>query len=428
MLPESSESGSRKGWSLLSWLCAWLLPWRWGNRPRASHDHAAEERYCARLRTGGPEDILALIKILGDEDQHVAAQARENLALLDNAKSIDVLCGHWVGGRNPNLGAIIAECNYVASGPLRVRVLSALQAGRPELLFNSGPVDVVELLMAAKDADQHLSSGALQALAGLHNPAGIDELCETVWKEPDGTMATLCTRSGHRPSKPGAAALFLVATRQVEAYFALNQDIQLLRQAYQRAAPSRQVRVLDIIFSSDLRFADFFEEPKLLAECNFAERALAKRILLWKKDWAKVWVACLELPLGESLDLWPRLAESHWQPAEAYDQKCLAQTLGFAQALQGDSLALAGLRLPSPAGSAQLIEFGKLRPKTAQLTDLNQLLLFLSQNPPPRAAAAGRLLEEIIKFHLSKFTTIVAHKIPGREDAAQIVRLDGTAN
>jgi len=264
-----------------------------------------------------------LVGALDHPDPQVRQIADRSLRSLDGAAR-DRLCAAWAETRDARLGRIVSECAYVADGPMQVRLLSALQAGKQLALDEAEGVH--ELIRRLDEADASLREGVEGALRRLHGPAAGDAACRASLENPGERLATICLEQSYRPSDPGDAAVFLIANRQIDAYFEEHDGLGDLRAGYGRASDAIRSRLMQVARAGDARLLDFVLRPRLsLRQCSGEEIDAAVESSIQRQDWARLLADCQALPLAHSLKGWQALAASGWLPGDAHEAALLKQ-------------------------------------------------------------------------------------------------------
>jgi len=81
------------------------------------------------------KDVIPLLaEGLRSADPNVSAQAQAALEDLNDTGAIDAFCSCWEKEREPRARDIIQTKGYVATGPARLKALSALKVGALALL------------------------------------------------------------------------------------------------------------------------------------------------------------------------------------------------------------------------------------------------------------------------------------------------------
>jgi len=260
----------------------------------------------------------------------------------------------------------------LVGGLRRKWAMDALEAERND-------PDVVPLLVEALGlSDQAIVERADTALREATPGAAQDALCDEAIKNPAGPAAKLCLRTGKRPSDHERLCLFLFVTRQLDAYFREDFEFQNLRLQYDRADAAVREHVMEVVRSGDRRCAGFFgTRSKPIAECTETEIKLALESWQRHNDWARLFQACLELPLKHSLPVLASLRRSSWEP-ESPDLKSVYRQV----------LADAGDQAPPtpkpPSATSSLFERWLAEGTTGALAKLdgNELLKRLNTVTP----------------------------------------------
>src|SRR5271157_678702 len=272
------------------------------------------------------------------------------------------------------------RATFALVGGLRRKwAMGALEAHRNDR-------DVIPLLVEALGlSDEAIAGRAATALADLTAQPGPaqDALCDEAIKNPDGPAAELCLRTGKRPSDHERLCLFLFVTRQLDAYFQEDFEFQNLRLQYDRVDAAVREHVMKVVRTGDRRCAGFFgTRSKPIAECTEAEIKLALESWQRHKDWARLFQACLELPLKHSLPTLVSLRRSNWDPESADLRSVYRQVLADA----GDQVPPAP---KPPSATSSLFERWLAEGTTGELSRLdgNSLLERMKTATPPESVA-----------------------------------------
>ncbi|MGC8908763.1 MAG: WD40 repeat domain-containing protein, partial [Desulfomonilaceae bacterium] len=134
--------------------------------------------------------INAALVIDGEYGSRAAGWLRD----LSDPAAVDFVCRVWLEHREPLLADIIKESRYIASGPSRARIGSALLNRDLIVASDVDAVGVAELTTFLGDDDDAIRSAAAAALLMLKNPEAINALV-SVWAcqrtpELDGIVGT----------------------------------------------------------------------------------------------------------------------------------------------------------------------------------------------------------------------------------------------
>ena len=119
----------------------------------------------------------------------------------------DVVASAWAESRSPALLDLLTVWGHVAQGPPAVRVLTALQLGRAEVI--NGLDLVAPLLTACVDVDADLAAAARACLLRLTEPAMLAEVASHWAETRDDLLLQVLTRAGLLPSFPITARVLL---------------------------------------------------------------------------------------------------------------------------------------------------------------------------------------------------------------------------
>jgi hypothetical protein len=113
---------------------------------------------------------------------------------LSKQPEIDQVCQVWYVTRHTKLAELVAAHAWVATTPLEVKVLSALQANKPEILAKQD-VEIVELLVRLywEEGDLMLARRAADYLEGVQDPTTINVLC-AAWKHGHPLLTEIAER------------------------------------------------------------------------------------------------------------------------------------------------------------------------------------------------------------------------------------------
>ena len=108
--------------------------------------------------------------------------ARQAVEKQQKPANIDAICQVWAETRHPWLAEQIKAHAWIASGPPRARVLSALQTGQSERILEGDSAEAKALIEACTDTRPEISRPARACLPLLRRPSQIDALC-AAWAE-----------------------------------------------------------------------------------------------------------------------------------------------------------------------------------------------------------------------------------------------------
>ncbi|MCX7872120.1 MAG: hypothetical protein N2487_02405 [Verrucomicrobiae bacterium] len=175
---------------------------------------------------------------------------------------------------------------------------------------------VVPLLVEYADSRWRIvSRRAERALASLKSRQAIDAICNFAVLNPEHKVVKICVKCGYRPSDEEDECLFLFVTRQLDEFFKIDPEFTILRLLYEHAEQRVKERILEVVRSGDIRCQPFAIQPrKALTECTEQEIKLAIDSCVRHKDWERLFISALELPLRYSLQIFMILRDIGWNP------------------------------------------------------------------------------------------------------------------
>lgn len=330
-----------------------------------------------------------LIVALHADDPEVWLTAEAALRGLRDASAVDTLCARWAQGRDPGLGAIIAERGYVARKPVAVRVLSALQANRLEVAGESAatPQSLVAIL---QDRDTGLAARAEAALRQLAHVEVIDALCELVIADPDSAVAAIVKEIDYQPQSVSRRCVLFLLTGQLERYLELDFEFQYLRAEYQVGDEGLRQRIGNVIRrSGDTRLIGLFRasrQRKLASELTEAEAAIVLDVHARNRQWSEIFALLFHIPLASAVVALDVLSRSGWRPQNNVEATLLDELFAVRAAIDdmsGEFLVPYATFSPVLTG---WMDCGRSPEWRSQSPDA--LRKTLSQAPPPEAVAA----------------------------------------
>ncbi len=220
--------------------------------------------------------------------------------------------GRWLENRWPAAGSLLQR--------------KAVQRLSEDLSPEGIPYLVKALAVPDRKA-AIMADHTLRSLRPREDRECIDVLCGLAMSDPGGAAAKICIATGKRPSDPAESCLFLVVTRQLDAYFQEDDQFQGLSLAYEGANRKIKARVLDIIRSGDRRFEGFFTSRRELQQCSEREILIFLEYALRQGNWPRLFKAFLELPLKYGYPLLEHFRTSGWEPEDPELKSLYSQAL-----------------------------------------------------------------------------------------------------
>ncbi len=267
----------------------------------------------------GSEAVEPLLEACAHADCQVSQAARAALFCLRNQDAVDALCMAWAHQRREELNHVVEEAGYVAATPPAIRALSALKAGRTHTLAGDGTECIYPLVLATGDADPEVSQRAEQCLEDLLTGAGAqDALCRAVIEHGNDRAEEIAVAKGLKPSDTALRSLYYFLTEQWTEYEALDFDMSLLREAYEKAGKSLRSRI-----SAKARRAGRLELVELVSGMRHKRRMGEMTLREWeitlgiiddRQDWETMWRLAQTGPAVWAARALAKLNEVGWKP------------------------------------------------------------------------------------------------------------------
>ena len=266
-----------------------------------------------------PAAVAELIKALDDPDPVVVESAGRTLRELSGA-AVDRFCQLWLANRQPALGALVAQCRYMATQPTEARIRSGLKAGRGEELKEEAG-GMPELVRAWEDTDPVIAANARAALGDLRTVEAIEALFEQVLTSPTSAeLITLIDQRRYRPADEGRWFLYLAMAGRFDEYLEEDFEFQRLRPEFRGAPEALQQRIREAILrSGDLRMNALFvteRREKLLAQLSQGDADTLVRINVRNQNWDELFSYFWILPARQILAATVALLQAGWLPAD----------------------------------------------------------------------------------------------------------------
>lgn len=301
---------------------------------------------CELTRSQSPDIVRALAEAVTRlDDESVQAGVLTGLTQLTEPPGRDAVCTVWANTRHTGLGEWLERIGWVASGPERLRWLTALKVGRLEVFEPAGPEIIEPLLRFCADPDATVACNARLAFQRLQNPAAQVEFYRQIIETDQALVRQLASIVSYTPLDPQQRALFYLLSEQWEKYEALDFDRSLLRTAYQLGNEWLQRRITDLTRRAGR--ADFIEvlaggrQRRRLAQLTSGEWAVVLTLLNQEQAWEEMWRLAQVAPAIWSVPLLRRLVETAWQPAHSTEeQKAFVELQQLAQKCDPAGLTL----------------------------------------------------------------------------------------
>lgn len=193
-----------------------------------------------------PQGLQLLIKaFIFSEDENLKNQILSGIRQLkiQDTRLIDVVCQGWKENRDIELSKLLKVKGWVASKPLELRILTALNLGWQGIIEEQGETIVAPLLKFLQENDPFIQKTAEEWLNSFTNPQLQEEVCRLASEEDNQEALQLATQCGYTPSSVDQAALFCYLTKQWDKYQEIDPDYHILSEFYYNTDKAVQERI-----------------------------------------------------------------------------------------------------------------------------------------------------------------------------------------
>lgn len=158
----------------------------------------------ALIKENSPAAVALLCELAASSpDDSLRSLVFEALHQVQDRSCIDQICAIWERLRHPQLAALLAERQWTATEPPRLKVLTALAIQSLDAALAGGAEAVPPLLQACEDADPAIAQRARDALRQLRHPLAIATFCD-LWAETRNELLTeFLLQANYLPVQPG---------------------------------------------------------------------------------------------------------------------------------------------------------------------------------------------------------------------------------
>ena len=294
----------------------------------------------ALVRDGYPEAVLVLAEAFARTDGQVRNTVVESLRQVADQHFVNTAWAIWATTRHTSLAALLTECGWVASAPEELEVLSALKAGRLEVVTAGGVEVVTLLLQACEDADTTVAGQAQLALQQLKNVEAQETLCRLVIQHDHPLARETAVAAQYAPRDKVQRALFYFLTDQWDKYENLDFDQSLLKAVYEvadrdllrrlaeRARRAGRAEWVDVVAGG--------RQGRRLGEMTDGEWEAVLAVLVKDGRWRSMWRLAQVAPPVWSVRLLRRLKRAGWAPEEG-ERTGFAELVRLAENCTGES-------------------------------------------------------------------------------------------
>ncbi|BAQ66690.1 WD40 repeat domain-containing protein [Geminocystis sp. NIES-3709] len=237
---------------------------------------------------------------------------------------IDIVCKVWAESRDVELGKILKLKAWVASKPLTLRLLTALNLGWQGIIEEQKKEIVAPLLSFFNDQDSFIQQTAKQWCGNFTDPEIQEEVCRLASEENNPLALEVATRCHYLPTEPSQGALFCYFTQQWDQYQEVDPEYKLLEDIYYNAPEELKNRIDDHgkIYKR-LEWVWMIlggKEGRRISDISLNQWQTIIDVLANGKHWETIWSLVSHTPIILIKPILKRLENNRWLPKDP-DQK-----------------------------------------------------------------------------------------------------------
>ncbi|BAQ61710.1 high-affnity carbon uptake protein Hat/HatR [Geminocystis sp. NIES-3708] len=270
-----------------------------------------------------PQTIKLLTKALvfsKDKNlQNLILSTLRNIKIQEK-ELVDVVCQVWAQNRDLELSKLLKLKAWVASKPLELRLITALNLGWQGIIDEQGSVIIASLLSFFHDEDIFIQQTAKEWASNFKAVELQEEVCRLASEENNQDALEVATRCGYTPSEPSQGALFCYFTQQWDKYQELDPQYQLLAQIYDNATEELKKRIDD--HGKVYKRLEWLwmrlggKEGTRVSMINLSEWETIIDVLVNGKHWGTLWFLIKFTPVVFAKTIVKRLENIRWNNSE----------------------------------------------------------------------------------------------------------------
>ncbi len=289
----------------------------------------------ALTQDGSPEAVRVLAEaVTRTHDRQVVDITLTAYRQLTNQECLNQVCTVWAETRHQELAEVIIEHGWIASTPVKIKVLSAMKTGKMDTVVGDGAAVIKSLVEACHDADEEIRFNAAKCLRHLHHQKAREALCQYSIEHDDPVVHEIVKAAQYAPRNPAQRALFYFLTEQWDKYEHLDFDQRLLKTLYPHI--DAQIRKRLAVCARKAGRVEWVEvvvgsrQKKPLAEMTDEDWEVTLSLLNTHQDWQAIWRLAQIAPAIWSVRLLNRLIDVQWTQAHNVEQTVFEHISGLA--------------------------------------------------------------------------------------------------
>ena len=306
------------------------------------------------IKNGSPKAACELAYAISrDIDQEIRKTILKTLSKINNKSCIDEICEAWSHTRHQDLADLIVKQGWVASSPIKLRVLTALKTKKLLIITDGGQEIVEPLLEAFEDRDIEIANQASECAILFDNPKCKNFLLDLIIKHNHPIACQIAIKAKYVPHELSQRALFYFLTEQWEKYETLDYEHSLLKKVYELGNEKLRKQIAEKVKQSGraewVQIVAGGRKSQRLEKMTDAEWEATLDVLSNNKQWEEIWQLAQKAPPVWSKKLLQNLKQASWQPSVEEERT------GF-ESLKQLADKFSGITVPSTSCRKSLVD------------------------------------------------------------------------
>ncbi|MAT42876.1 MAG: hypothetical protein CL609_11080 [Anaerolineaceae bacterium] len=279
------------------------------------------------------EMIGDLVKIFLHEEVRFQEMAGFLLRSLDTQSSINAFCGIWADNRDKQLENLLVQCQYTASSPENVYLLTRLKLNKNLNRVKITPEKVSILIDFLTDPDIEINHQAKLLLTNLSLPESQIAFLEFYISEMPAVLTPLLPLINFKTNRQDLLAMAFFMAEDWQNYELIDFNQQFLSVYFYNADDSTRRNILTKLQRSGKpQFTNILIQNNQSTRQKFLSHAEVQTsifLLQQYENWPSLWELCQNTYLDLSLTIFTILRNHNWEPQDPTERDLYHQLLNL---------------------------------------------------------------------------------------------------
>ncbi len=277
------------------------------------------------------ENIGALIDIFLQEEVRFQEMAGFLLRNLDTQISINYFCDAWAVTRDKRLESLLIQCQYSASAPRDVFLLTRLKLNKNLNQVKITPERVPLLIEFVSDSDPDIRHQAEHLLTHLSLPESQTAFLEFYIAEHPDVLTPLLSQLHFNTPRQDLLSMAFFMAEDWKKYEAIDYNQQFLSIYFYNAPDSiRKIILTKLQRSGNPQFTQIlFLSNQYNRQTILTHAEVLSSIALFEQyeNWPALWELCQNTYLDLSMSIFKTLRQQNWSPQDPSEQELFSELL-----------------------------------------------------------------------------------------------------